>query len=62
MRLETIESLQKKKKQGTNKKNYTKFEKSKNKKPKLKDIIEEKKPYKMAKDKNYIIKILRIDT
>jgi len=33
----------KKKKQGTNKKNYTKFEKSKNKKPKLKDIIEEKK-------------------
>jgi hypothetical protein len=43
MRLETIESLQKKKKQGTNKKNYTKFEKSKNKKPKLKDIIEEKK-------------------
>ena len=52
----------KKKKQGTNKKNYTKFEKSKNKKPKLKDIIEEKKPYKMAKDKNYTIKILRIDT
>jgi hypothetical protein len=43
MRLETIESLQKKKSKEQIKKNYTKFEKSKNKKPKLKDIIEEKK-------------------
>jgi len=43
MRLETIQSLQKKRQGKNEKKNYTKFEKFKNKKPKLKDIIEEKK-------------------